>query len=370
MWGHGSGALNGTPLVDQMLCPVAQLRVCCSGFQDEGPRSAANPMLHNWAAVLFRQMGAAGAVRTRFCTVHLSGPPAESESPRFWGLYVLMEKIERGPERVCITKLGKRDLTAPSISGGYLFKRDTAPVGTVFTTPYGQHLEIIEPDEPQPRQTEWLQAWINQAETALPRTKMPWSPQQTARHWDWETFRDHIILSEVFKNPDAYQRSVYFTKDREGPVRALPLWDFDMAMGSTRSTQAGSPHSWIFKNLEPVQYPWFVQFIQNADCESLLRLRYRELRTGILATHSLHGRIDRILAPLIESAPINVNVPSEPEATTPPLARHFQRWPASLQTQADTPTSEEAIRLHSEKIEELKRWLTSRLEWMDQHFDW
>ena len=160
MWGHGSGALNGTPLVDQMLCPVAQLRVRCSGFQDEGPRSAANPMLHNWAAVLFREMGAAGAVRTRFCTVHLSGPPAESESPRFWGLYVLMEKIERGPERVCITKLGKRDLTAPSISGGYLFKRDTAPVGTVFTTPYGQHLEIIEPDEPQPRQTEWLQAWI------------------------------------------------------------------------------------------------------------------------------------------------------------------------------------------------------------------
>ncbi len=46
------------------------------------------------------------------------------------------------------------------------------------------------------------------------------------------------------------------------------------------------------------------------------------------------------------------------------------RWPASLQTQADTPTSEEAIRLHSEKIEELKSWLTSRLEWMDQHFDW
>jgi hypothetical protein len=67
---------------------------------------------------------------------------------------------------------------------------------------FGQHLEIIEPDEPQPRQTEWLQAWIKQAETALPRIKMPWSPQQTARHWDWETFRDHIILSEVFKNPD------------------------------------------------------------------------------------------------------------------------------------------------------------------------
>lgn len=115
-----------------------------------------------------------------------------------------MEKIERGPERIPIAKLGKRDLSLPSISGGYLFKRDTAPVAQLLSTKFGQTVEIIEPEQPLPAQVDWLRGRLNEAEATLPRRGKPWDVQECSRFWDRDSFRDCIILNEVFKNVDAY----------------------------------------------------------------------------------------------------------------------------------------------------------------------
>jgi hypothetical protein len=47
----------------------------------------------------------------------------------YMGVYVLMEKIKRGKERVNIAKLNPEDSNESSISGGYIVKRDHSEGG-------------------------------------------------------------------------------------------------------------------------------------------------------------------------------------------------------------------------------------------------
>jgi hypothetical protein len=48
---------------------------------------------------------------------------------------------------------------------------------------------------------------------------------------DTPSFVNQVILHELTRNLDAYTRSQYFYKDRDGKVNAGPLWDYDLIAG-------------------------------------------------------------------------------------------------------------------------------------------
>ncbi len=56
------------------------------------------------------------ASRTEFFELELNG--------EYQGLYLLMEKIKRGDDRVDIHKLGKSDISGDELTGGYILKID------------------------------------------------------------------------------------------------------------------------------------------------------------------------------------------------------------------------------------------------------
>ena len=65
--------------------------------------------------------------RTRFVEVFVNedgGQVGGPDSDDYKGVYVLMEKIKRGEDRVNIDKLSPSDNTEPDISGGYIIRHD------------------------------------------------------------------------------------------------------------------------------------------------------------------------------------------------------------------------------------------------------
>ena len=45
------------------------------------------------------------------------------------------------------------------------------------------------------------------------------------------SFVDYLLGSEITKNPDAYRGSTYLSKEKNGPLAAGPLWDYNEAFG-------------------------------------------------------------------------------------------------------------------------------------------
>src|SRR6185503_13738433 len=64
------------------------------------------------------------APRTRFVELYLDRSGGKLGPRDYMGVYVLVEKIKRGKNRVNIAELQGSDATEPNISGGYIFKRD------------------------------------------------------------------------------------------------------------------------------------------------------------------------------------------------------------------------------------------------------
>ena len=65
--------------------------------------------------------------RTRFVEVFVNengGQVGGPNSDDYKGVYVLMEKIKRGDDRVNIDKISPSDETEPDISGGYILRHD------------------------------------------------------------------------------------------------------------------------------------------------------------------------------------------------------------------------------------------------------
>lgn len=83
------------------------------------------------------------APRTKFVELFVNESGTQITRPNYLGVFVLVEKIKRGKDRVNLAKLSKDDLTEPAVTGGYIFKKDheeTANVSRPTETGWGQHM--------------------------------------------------------------------------------------------------------------------------------------------------------------------------------------------------------------------------------------
>ena len=64
------------------------------------------------------------APRTRFIEMFLNSDDSTVTMADYVGVYVLMEKIKIGPNRVDIAELEPSDNAEPEITGGYIIKKD------------------------------------------------------------------------------------------------------------------------------------------------------------------------------------------------------------------------------------------------------
>jgi hypothetical protein len=170
------------------------------------------------------------ASRTVYCEVVVNGD--------YRGLYLLEEKIKSDKNRVNIEKITTTDNSLPELSGGYITKADKANGDPIAWTMYsynGQSVDYIndwpKPEEATTTQTNYIKGEFVKLETDAHSMNTSLSSGYPSII-DIPSFIDYMLLSELASNPDSYEYSTYFHKDRNGKLRAGPIWDFNLSFGN------------------------------------------------------------------------------------------------------------------------------------------
>ncbi len=179
---------------------------------------------------LSRQIGEY-ASRTEYCEVIINDS--------YRGLYLLQEKIKPDNNRVNIMKITSADNYLPEVSGGYITKADkTNGVDPVAWTMYAWHGATVEymHDWPKPAnvtaiQNNYIHDQFNKLADAA-YTNDTSIENGYPSVIDIPSFVNYMLIVEFASNADGYQFSTYFHKDRNGKLRAGPIWDFDLTYGN------------------------------------------------------------------------------------------------------------------------------------------
>jgi hypothetical protein len=338
--------------------------------------------------------GAAGAVQCKFVEVFFNQDGGPISYADYRGVYILMERIQRGTDRVDINKLSPLATDPATITGGYIFKKDKLPVAPMYTTTStsswgAQVQEIAEPEDAGPAQISYLQSYVQQFDTALSGPNFSDPTTGFRAFIEPESFMDNHLWVEVFKQIDGYRISTYFTKDRGRKIRALPIWDYNLSGGNANYLTGDQTATWYYTQIGGGDYPYYPRLFLDGDFRTKYWDRYWKYRRSIFTTANIHAKIDAWANELTDNnyattvtngALINTgfgeffptdkgnNLP--PSLETParaenPAMRHFDRWPILGIHVWPNPVNPQNRPNFQSEIQWMKDWFTGRLNWID-----
>jgi hypothetical protein len=285
---------------------------------------------------LSRKMGNY-ATRTVYCEVMINNS--------YMGLYLLQEKIKADDNRVDVIKITSADNYLPGVSGGYITKADKlsageTPAWTMYTW-YGSPVEYIhempKPDNVTTQQTNYIHNCFNKLEWAAAGDDISLVDGYPSII-DIPSFIDYMIITELGSNPDAGTYSTYFHKDRNGKLRAGPVWDCDLTFGNDlffwgyyRSKTTG----WRMQDWENDGSSFWKDLFDNSTFRCYISKRFNELNQDnqLLDLDSLEVFIDQTVA-----------------LTSEGVARDYIRW--------------DIYKSLPDQIEDIKDFLYDRLLWI------
>jgi hypothetical protein len=158
---------------------------------------------------------------------------------------------------------------------------------------------------------------------------------------DVPSFVDYMIISELASNPDSYMYSMFFHKDRNGKLRAGPIWDFDLTYGNDLffwGLDRSHPDIWQFSNGDNNGSRFWIDLFNNNSFRCYLSKRWNELigPGKPLNLSSIKAFIDQTDATISEA-----------------VARETALW--------GTTGS------HQQNILDIKTFLNTRIPWITAH---
>ncbi len=279
---------------------------------------------------LSRQVGRY-AVRTRFCEVFTSTSNDQVSLDDYVGLYVFMEKIKRGPERVDVEALGPDDNAEPEVTGGYMVKIDPVDAGDTGFGVAGIDLAWVYPKEAEvtPEQAAWFVGHLRDFSDALVSENVGDLQLGYPAFIDVDSWIDHHILNELSRNADGFKKSSYFFKRRGQKLEYGPIWDFNISLGVR-----GTPDSWS----EVRFFGWWQYLLEDRAFLERYVERWHELRRGPLSTENVNALLDEVVEEIGAEA----------------ARRNFERW-----------TPPETFISWDDEVQHIRDWLNPRLEWAD-----
>jgi hypothetical protein len=273
---------------------------------------------------------------------------ASTLADSYRGVYVLMEKLKRGKNRVDIKRLKPEHTTEPEITGGYIIKKDDQGRGERgFLTGQEFKLRYEEPKESELTavQRAWMGRYLDDFEKALFGRNFRDSVNGYRKYLDADSFIDFHWLVEVARNADGYWFSQYMHKDRGGKLTMGPVWDWDNTFGNPYFNKLALTNGWRFEVAEDPDYTWYRRLFEDPDFLQRYIDRWSELRSHVLSTSNVLALVDRIDGELKGSH-----------------RRNGMRWEYSGPA---VPIRARAGVAHEEEIKSLKEWLVNRLAWID-----
>ncbi|MFQ3212715.1 MAG: hypothetical protein ACI9XJ_001855 [Marivirga sp.] len=275
------------------------------------------------------------ASRTQYCELVLNGT--------YNGLYVLQEKMKKDSDRIDITAVG--DNEDGDISGGYITKSDKIddndPLAWSMPNYLGYETNFVheepKPDEVTSTQNEYIKGQFEKLQSATNASNASIIDGYPSII-DIPSFLNFIILNELASNVDGYEFSTYFHKDKNGKLRAGPLWDFNLTFGNDLFVwgfDRSFTDVWQFDNGDNQGAQFWKDLFDDADFKCYLSKRWNEL-----TSEGQPLSINNVLS-FIDETDLLIS-----EATM----REQQRWGT--------------VENHAENIDSMKRWVTERIAWM------
>ncbi len=286
------------------------------------------------------------APRTRLIELFLNTNDDTVAMSDYVGVYVLVEKIKLGPDRVDVGEPPAGGGSA--ITGGYLIKKDKTEGGDfVFSTSRGQSLVYADPNgyELSQQERDWIKSFVNAFETSLYAYNFTDPVNGYAKYADVDSFIDHHILVETAKNIDGFRISTYMHIDHDGKLHMGPIWDYDLSLGNADYLEGWIPSGWYYRQLGDGDYPYWRRLFLDPEFRMRYADRWFELRRDLFTTDRMMQIVENYAAVLDE-----------------PQARNFQRW-AILGVYVWPNWF--IAKTWREEVDWMKGWLTDRLKWMD-----
>ena len=282
------------------------------------------------------------APRRVYCEVMVNGD--------YRGLYVFMEKIKADKDRVNIVKMDASDNNYPEVTGGYITKADKTTGGDPVAwtmQEYGgswwwpTQVSFIhhepKPNEVTQRQNQYIhQVFLDLESTANQHnTSVAYGFPSII---DISSFVDFMMIAEYSSNVDVYSLSTFFHKDRNGKLRAGPVWDYNLAFGHDEFGYRSRYDVWQFDNEDNKGPKFFKDLFDTEEYRCYLSRRWNELTEPgqPLNYDVVCARIDEFDALITEA-----------------IGRDNQRWGN--------------MNSHVYYVNEMKDWLSDRVGWLDSH---
>lgn len=307
---------------------------------------------------LGRDVGLA-APRTAFVELYLNTAAEALDSADYQGVYLLVETIKNHKSRLNLQQLEPTNTMLPALAGGYIFKFEWRVMNLEqpLPCPSGQSncwdfIEVVDPKPWVPEQqqylTEYLQGVVTALHSATPADPTSGYPSVL----DVDSFVNTVIMNELTRNLDAYVRSQFLHKDRDGKLIAGPLWDFDLiaGVGSTFSNSNLETTGFQYEASESrldITADWFPLLIADAAFKQRLVARFKELRQGVLSDAQIDVRISTLSNGLAGAA-----------------TRNFQKWDILTTERVgnfQTPNADS----WQGQLDAMRSWLNARLAWLD-----
>ena len=239
---------------------------------------------------------------TRAVEVYLNRRDGVVTEADYAGVYILMEKINRGPGRVDIEPITPAATQEPDISGGYIWKIDRNDPNEPQFTAGGVSLNWVEPKGPgssapiEDRATLAQQNWvINYFNAFRDASRNPDinDPEGYSKYIDVGSWIDAHLMYVLGDNVDALNLSTYLYKERGQKVEFGPQWDYDRSMesddnrddnpllwGGSGGTAFFTSNYWAALSRDPGFWQAYVD-------------RWTELRRGEFSDASIDALIDQ-----------------------------------------------------------------------------
>ncbi len=303
---------------------------------------------------LFTKMGR-WSPRFRYVELVING--------EYYGIYLLMEQIKRGDERIRTMKMTELDNHFPQLTGGYIVQinRSDDPgwysmfpgVSTSGAKFYYQYNYPKEDRITQP-QKDYIKAVLDSFETVMNGPDFADPKKGYRKLIDDNSFVDHLIISELAKNVDAYKLSTYLYKDNVldgGKLRMGPPWDYDLAWHNVNFGDAFNEKYWQYKqnNSDYAIPTWWTKLMEDGAFQDKVYCRYHSLRLNVLSNNQIYSFIDETAAMLSEAR-----------------SRNFRQFPIIGTYVYGNPQEQQGI-TYEKEIEHLKQWVAKRSQWLDEN---
>ncbi|KAF0716884.1 Aste57867_2611 [Aphanomyces stellatus] len=320
-----------------------------TSFALHGPYIDGSLMRNHVAHWLYRNTGRYSP-RTQHVAVYIA---EGTHKPKYFGLYLLLETIGYGPNRVGLAE-NKATCAPDDQSGGWGWQFNPLMYGTYspnimqdqYQGQFGMGARPILMFPPGDTTSQAMRDAFVGEKGFLPQYyRYLWhnmtSPLGLKQHIDLGSFADYLLHTEWSLNQDAYTRSAYFFKDRHLPVEAGPVWDFNLAFGlGARATTA----AWMF-----TQQPAWMRLLCNFEFAGLVIARWKTLRRGAWSDASVDAFVDAAAAPLLRT-----------------LAK-CHNWMTDRESCASVSGVNHGS--YQDQLGQLKASMAARAAWMDTNVD-